>query len=88
MLLESLSSVTDNNTENALLFVAECREVILVATQVTSVPPRARHADGAKTGATNEKGQTQAQPRESMIYSGAGGQGYSRPGGAAPGYGG
>jgi hypothetical protein len=83
MLLESLSVVTDAATENSLIFTAECREVILVRTQVTTVPPRERHAS-SKTSATDDKGQK--QPRQSMARAGLGGPGYSRPGGAAPGY--
>ena len=42
MLLESLTVVTDPDTENCLMFTAQCREVIIVKTQVASVPPRAR----------------------------------------------
>jgi hypothetical protein len=66
MLLESISVVTDANTENALIFTAECREVILVRTQVTSVPPRKHQANAAKTGATEDKGQKQPRKRQSM----------------------
>ena len=64
MLLESLSAVTDTNTENCLMFTAGCREVIIVKTQITSVPPRARHANPAKTGSTTDAGQKQPQEKE------------------------
>lgn len=86
MLLETLSVVTDANSENCLLFTATCREVIIVATQVASVPPRDRHAAPGTTGATQQAGQKQAleQPkRQSAILSASGGTGYTRPGGAA-----
>ncbi|MCL1939533.1 MAG: hypothetical protein FWG04_02595 [Desulfovibrionaceae bacterium] len=88
MLLESLSAITDQASENCLMFTAQCREVIIVKTQVTSVPPRKNHASPGKTGATEDKGQKQAQPRQGVIAAGAGGGRYKRPGGAAPGYGG
>jgi hypothetical protein len=88
MLLESLSVMTDVSSENCLLFTAECREVIIVKTQVASVPPRKNHANAAKTGATSDKGQKQARSRDSMLNAAGGGGGYRRPGGAAPGYGG
>ena len=72
MLLESLTEITSEATENCLMFVAQCREVNIVATQVTSVPPRAQHQSPGKTGATEDKGQKQAQPRKSMLKSGLG----------------
>jgi hypothetical protein len=86
MLLESLSAVTDVNTENALLFTAQCREVIIVAAQAALAPPRKNHANPAKTSATSDKGQK--QPRDSIFNAGSGGGGHQRAGGAAPGYGG
>ncbi len=70
MLVKSLSVLTGADTENCLMFTAECQEVIIVSTQVTAVPPRARHANPAKTGATEDKGQKQA--RKSMLKSGLG----------------
>ncbi|WP_142850927.1 phage baseplate protein [Telmatospirillum sp. J64-1] len=69
MLLESLSATTDAATENALVITAECREVIIVRTAVTSVPPRARHANPNRTGAITDTGQKQAQPRRSALSS-------------------
>ena len=72
MLLESLSETTTDATENCLLFVAQCREVIIVSTQTTSVPPSSKHASPAKTGAITDKGQQQAQPRQSILKSGLG----------------
>jgi hypothetical protein len=72
MLIKSLSAYSDPDNENCLIFTAECQEVIIVTTQVTSVPPRAKQANPAKTGATEDKGQVQAQ-RTSMLQSGFGG---------------
>lgn len=72
MLIESLSVLTDTDTENCLQFTAQCREVILVKTQVTSVPPSKNHANAGKTGATTDKGQQQPQKRKSMLKGGLG----------------
>lgn len=72
MLIESLTVVTGPDTENSLAFTAQCREVIIVKTQVTSVPPRKNHANGGKTGETTDKGQQQPQKRKSMIKGGLG----------------
>jgi hypothetical protein len=88
MLLATLSVVTDGNSGAALFFSAECREVIIVTTQVTSVPPRPRHANPNKTGETADKGQQ--QPRDSQLNAGLKDKendGFMREGGAAPGYG-
>lgn len=71
MLLETLTVVTDATTEQALIISASCREVIIVQTQVTSVPPRARHKKPGKTGATTDKGQKQAKSK-SMLKAGVG----------------
>lgn len=72
MLLESLTEVTDPDTENSLIFTAQCREVIIVKTQVTSVPPRKVHANPGQTGATTDAGQQQPQPRRSILKGGLG----------------
>lgn len=89
MLLETLTTVTDVKTETSLLVSAVCRHVNIVSTQVASVPPRARHKNPGKTGATADKGQKQPI-KQSAAQAGLGerGKGHTRPGGAAPGYGG
>lgn len=70
MLVETLTVVTAADTENALMVSAQCREVIIVETQTTTIPPRARHKSPAKTGGTSDKGQK--QPRQSMLKAGLG----------------
>ncbi|GFM38004.1 phage baseplate protein [Desulfovibrio psychrotolerans] len=70
MLLETLSTVTDNAGEHALMFTAACREVVVVTTRTTTVPPRSRHAQPGKTGATSDAGQK--QPRQSILKGGFG----------------
>lgn len=61
MLLQRLTVNTTADTENSLIFSAECREVIIVGIQTASVPPRARQSDPARTGGTANRGQQQAQ---------------------------
>ena len=65
-----ITVVTAADTENALMVSAQCREVIIVETQTTTIPPRARHKSPAKTGGTSDKGQK--QPRQSMLKAGLG----------------
>lgn len=72
MLIESLSVITDPDTENCLMFTARCREVIIVKTRVTSVPPRKNQANPGKTGETLDKGQQQPQSRKSILKGGLG----------------
>lgn len=83
MMIETLS-VPVENTASSLVITADCREVIIVNTQITVIPPRHRHADGAKTGGVADKGTKQAEPdKRSAISEAAGGTGYRRPGGPA-----
>lgn len=70
MLLESLTAVTDQASENVLMFTAVCREIVVVPTQTTSVPPRSRHANPGKTGGVSDAGQK--QPRRSVLREGLG----------------
>jgi hypothetical protein len=56
MQLMSLSSTTDQHTENVLSIAGELREVIIVDVVVTNVPPRAKHKNAKKTGGTAKTG--------------------------------
>lgn len=68
MLLENVSTSTDSQSEHSLIVTAQCREVIIVRTQVSSVPPRKRHKNAARTGGVSDKGQKQAKARpQSML---------------------
>jgi len=60
MLLESLTTVTDPNTEHVLMFAATCREVLIVATRVVSIPA-GRQAKSGKTQGVKDAGQKQPQ---------------------------
>lgn len=74
MLIKSLSTMTDENTENALIVTADCREVIIVKTQTVSVPPRSKHKNAGRTGGTANKGtkQATASKRKSIMKAGLG----------------
>lgn len=62
MLFKSLKQNTDKYTENCLSVVAEFKQIIIVQTQVTSVPPRAAQAQPEVTAATSNVGTISAQP--------------------------
>ena len=65
MLLEKLTVTTTPDSEHALMVTAECREVIIVRTQVMAVPAEpGRHRNPAKTGGTAEQGPEAGRPRE------------------------
>ncbi|MCW3543122.1 phage baseplate protein [Burkholderia cenocepacia] len=72
MLLQSLSVVTDVKTAGALMVTATCKQVIIVETQVTTLPPRENQADPAATAETQDAGVKAATPATPA------------PGGAAP----
>lgn len=81
MLLETLSETTDSTSAGTLMITANCREVIIVETKTATVPARSRHANAAKTGGVEEKGDK--QPKRSAIFEATGSGGYRRPGGPA-----
>lgn len=60
MLVKSISATTDQDTEHALAFTCELREILLARVQTVAVPrSRQRHAN--RTGGVDQKGQVQAQ---------------------------
>jgi hypothetical protein len=61
MLFKSLRQTTDKNTDNVLSIQAILKHVILTTVTITSVPPRARQKNPAKTGATSKAGSKKAQ---------------------------
>ena len=86
MLVETVAVTTEAGAVDTLMVTADCREVIIVETRTTSIPPRSRHADGAKTGGIADKGSRQLQAdRRSAISEAAGGSGHRRPGGPVTG---
>lgn len=62
MLIAGLAVTTDEKTEAVLIAVVTCREVIIVQTQTTSVPPTADHAEPEKTAAVQDRGSVQPRP--------------------------
>ncbi len=72
MLIRSLSTTTDETSENCLNVTVSCREVILVRTRVTTVPPRDVHKEPAKTAPVEDKGTK--RPATSGLYNLFGGK--------------
>jgi len=62
MLAKSVGIVTDADTESALLATITCREVIIVETQSTAVPPRDVQANPAATASPTDTGTKLAAP--------------------------
>lgn len=61
MLMTSLNVTTDSKTSNALMVTATCRQIIQVATQATTLPPRADQANPASTAQVENTGVNQPQ---------------------------
>ena len=64
MLIKSLSTTTNNKTNQILFIAAELKEVIIVSTQTGSVPPRDRQSNAGRTGQTPKAGTKQAKTIE------------------------
>jgi len=60
MLMRSLALTTDPATENALLVTMVCREVLIVETRATTLPPRDQQANPQDTAETTNRGTQQA----------------------------
>ena len=60
MLVQGISVTTYENTENVLMVTLDCREVIIVETETTQVPP-SRQAQAAKTQKAQQGGTKQVQ---------------------------
>lgn len=56
MLLTSLQVTTDQTTSAVLMVQATCRQIIIVKTQVTTVPPKSAQASPSKTAGLLDKG--------------------------------
>ena len=62
MLISSLSTMTDQSTANILMITARCRQVIIVQTMVTNIPPRDVQANPALTAPVINVGQQSLGP--------------------------
>lgn len=67
MLLKALAVTTDKQTENALFVEARFQEVILVYTQVTTLPPIAQQSFAPSTAAAVDAGVKQATQVHSSV---------------------
>jgi Dit-like tail protein len=56
MLIERLQQTTDETSENALMIVVECRQIILVETQTVTVAPAANMRNPGSNAATTNLG--------------------------------
>ncbi|MDT4802992.1 hypothetical protein FQZ97_357250 [compost metagenome] len=59
MLMRSLALTTDPTSENALMCTVVCRQVIIVQTQATTLPPRDSQANPQATGEVTNMGTKQ-----------------------------
>lgn len=62
MLLVALQVTTDAKTSQALMVSATCKQVIIVETKATTLPPRSSQANPASTAEVENTGTAQAQP--------------------------
>lgn len=62
MLVIGLSATTDAKTSNILMIEATCRQIIIVETQATTLPPREAQANPANTAEVENVGTVQPQP--------------------------
>jgi len=61
MLLVGLSVTTDQATSNVLMVTATCKQIIIVNTQATTMPPKENQANPANTAETQNAGVKQPQ---------------------------
>lgn len=71
MLLIGLQVTTDNRTSNALMVTATCKQIIIVDTQVSTMPPKANQANPASTAEIENAGVKQPQTGATPSPSGA-----------------
>jgi hypothetical protein len=67
MAMPSLMVVTDVNTENSLMVVAVCQEVIIVSTQSTQVPSQDQQTFPQQTSPNQSQGPQQPTPQGPSI---------------------
>ena len=72
MLLQGLVVTTDPKTTAALMVTATCREIFIVSTKATSLPPREDQSEPAATGEAIDRGAQALAPA------------HPAPGGSAP----
>ena len=70
MLIAELTSTTDRHSEYALFVSCTMQEIILVQTATATAPSQQAQASPQKTAAVDDKGTTQASPRDSSAVGG------------------
>jgi len=60
MLITGLQATTDNKTSGILMISVTCREIIIVQTSATTLPPAANQANPESTSETTDSGAKQA----------------------------
>lgn len=76
MLMRSLHTTTDDKTENVLMVTMVCREILIVHTRATTLPPRDQQAEPQDTAETTNRGTQQtatAYPAPGGSFNPAGG---------------
>ena len=70
MLIKSLSTTTDDNTENALILVVHMRQIIIVSTSEVSLSSNDTQTQPEKTGVVSNTGTKQpiVAPAQSILY--------------------
>jgi hypothetical protein len=61
MLITGLQVTTDNRSNQILMVQATCRQILIVNTQATTLPPRENQADPESTAETENEGTKQPQ---------------------------
>jgi hypothetical protein len=56
MLITGMQVTTDNRTSNMLMVQVTCRQIIIVKTQATTLPPKENQASAQKTGEVQNNG--------------------------------
>lgn len=84
MLIERLSTTTDEKTENALILRLECREIIIADTQVTKIAPAQDQTTPEQTAGIQDQGTTATKPATTVNQAAADAT-FSNSGGFTPG---
>lgn len=69
MLIQSLSTRTDQRSENSLFVVARCRQILMAVTQTVTLPAANVQADPSATAGTVKMGTVNLQPAPHINWS-------------------
>lgn len=71
MLITSMATTVDQKTSSVLMLTCTCREIIMVDTQATTMPPKQNQANPASTAATENSGTKQVSKKANPAPGGA-----------------